>query len=134
MNDDATNPDHYKRLSPEPIDVIESWSLGFALGNAIKYIARAGAKPGETAARDLAKAAWYLGRALMRAGGSPPSHDLAIELQTNITAELDAAQLETRMWKTAAKALALRARANARAGAAADPLVESILTDKPLVE
>lgn len=31
-------PEHYAGL--EPIDVIESWDLGFNLGNAIKYIGR----------------------------------------------------------------------------------------------
>ena len=36
------NPTHYDRLSPEPKDVIRSWELNFNLGNAVKYVARAG--------------------------------------------------------------------------------------------
>lgn len=38
------NPTHYNRLSPEPKDVIRSWELNFNLGNAVKYVARAGHK------------------------------------------------------------------------------------------
>ena len=60
---DKISPRHYADLDPEPIDVIEGWGLGFSLGNAVKYIARAGRKPGEAAEADLAKAAWYLARA-----------------------------------------------------------------------
>lgn len=59
---DETNPQHYRRLSPEPITVIEAWGLSFCLGNALKYISRAGHKPGEDRDRDLAKARWYLDR------------------------------------------------------------------------
>jgi len=81
---DVTAQPHYATLSPEPIDVIEGWNLNFRLGNAIKYIARAGRKPltnsqgnlqpgdgGEVrgqdvagAARDIRKAISYLEREL----------------------------------------------------------------------
>ncbi|MCZ2807940.1 MAG: DUF3310 domain-containing protein [Candidatus Bathyarchaeota archaeon] len=54
-----TTPDHYK-LTPEPIDVIKGWDLGFCLGNVIKYIARAGHKAGESRDKDLHKAMEYL--------------------------------------------------------------------------
>ena len=110
MNDDVTNPHHYTRLSPEPITVIESWSLDFCLGNCLKYIARAGQKQGATAAEDLAKAAWYLGRALMRAGGRPPG-DLSLQLQSNLADELEAARRDAEQWKQTAKALGNRLRA-----------------------
>lgn len=40
----AINPSHYTDLNPEPIEVIEEWNLGFHLGNALKYMARAGRK------------------------------------------------------------------------------------------
>lgn len=43
---DPTNPEHYNALSIEPIDAIESWGLGYNLGNVVAYIARAGRKPG----------------------------------------------------------------------------------------
>lgn len=53
---------HYEKLSPQPIEVIEKWKLSFHLGNALKYIARAGSKPGTTKTEDLQKAIWYLER------------------------------------------------------------------------
>jgi hypothetical protein len=58
----STRPSHYKRLSPQPIEVIEGWGLNFSLGSAVKYIARAGHKEDEL--RDLRKAIWFLRRHL----------------------------------------------------------------------
>lgn len=52
-------PSHYD-LTPEPIDVIKGWDLGFCLGNVLKYIARAGHKAGESRDKDLHKAMEYL--------------------------------------------------------------------------
>jgi hypothetical protein len=43
-----------------PIDVIED--LSFNVGSAIKYLWRAGLKPGESADHDLARADWYVKR------------------------------------------------------------------------
>lgn len=59
----TSNPEHYQRGDIEPIDVIEAWGLDFRLANAIKYIARAGRKPGESRDADLEKAANYIHRA-----------------------------------------------------------------------
>ena len=59
-HDPVNNPQHYKTLIPEPISVIENWGLGFCLGNAVKYISRAGKK--DNIIIDLKKAAWYLDR------------------------------------------------------------------------
>jgi hypothetical protein len=39
--------------------------LGFHLGNAVKYIARAGKKDPNRLREDLEKARWYLDRALV---------------------------------------------------------------------
>lgn len=61
------HPSHYNSGSIEVIDAIEDWELGFSLGNAIKYIARAGKKSPETYIQDLEKAAWYINRELHRA-------------------------------------------------------------------
>ncbi|CAN5863750.1 hypothetical protein BH11GEM2_BH11GEM2_40860 [soil metagenome] len=66
------HPPHYHAESGiEVIAAIEAWALGFSLGNAVKYIARAEhkAKPVE----DLKKARWYLDRAIanMEAGKKP---------------------------------------------------------------
>lgn len=64
---DPVNPPHYRELSPEPIDAIEGWGLGYNLGNAVKYIARAGRKGGpEKRVEDLRKALFYLTREVER--------------------------------------------------------------------
>jgi len=65
---DPVNPSHYRDLKPEPIDVIEGWNLGFHLGNAVKYIARAGRKTPDGLG-DLRKAAWYLQREIANREG-----------------------------------------------------------------
>jgi hypothetical protein len=56
------HPAHYGGADNtyEAIKVIEAWELGFNLGNAVKYVSRAG-KKGD-AIEDLEKAAWYLNR------------------------------------------------------------------------
>lgn len=59
-HDPVNAPSHYLRSSITPIDAIEAWGLGFSLGNAVKYIARAGYKGDRL--EDLKKAAWYLNR------------------------------------------------------------------------
>lgn len=55
-------PAHYggKENPYEAIKVIRAWGLGFNLGNLVKYVARAGKKPGESTLKDLKKARWYL--------------------------------------------------------------------------
>jgi hypothetical protein len=59
--DIINSPSHYTSRVPEPINVIRDWGLNFCLGNAVKYIARAGAKGGpEKAIEDLEKARKYL--------------------------------------------------------------------------
>ena len=55
------HPEYYKTGGIEAIDVIEDWKLDFCLGNAIKYIARAG-KKSDDVKTDLEKAAWYIKR------------------------------------------------------------------------
>lgn len=58
------HPKHYGGVDNpfEAIKVIEAWNLGFNVGNTLKYIARAGRKPGSMTVEDLEKAAWYLNR------------------------------------------------------------------------
>lgn len=57
------HPQHYGGDTPyEAIKVIEAWDLGFCLGNAVKYIARAGKKDPARTIEDLEKAQWYLAR------------------------------------------------------------------------
>jgi hypothetical protein len=52
------HPKHYNMGKFEVIDVIDDWKLGFSLGNAIKYIARAQHKGYQL--DDLRKAVWYI--------------------------------------------------------------------------
>lgn len=55
------HPDHYcAGRKYEPVKVIRDWGCGFFDGNAIKYIARAGRKPGSSRKEDLKKAIQYL--------------------------------------------------------------------------
>lgn len=62
---DNINPSHYKTKSGlEAINVIEEFELDFCLGNALKYITRAGKKDGNTPEQDIKKAIWYLERKL----------------------------------------------------------------------
>lgn len=58
----VNHPSHYGgEANPyEAIKVIEAWGAGFCLGNAIKYICRAGKKGAEV--EDLKKARWYIDR------------------------------------------------------------------------
>ena len=58
--DNVNHPKHYNFGNYEVIDVIEDWKLDFHLGNAVKYIARAGHK-GDII-EDLKKADWYIRR------------------------------------------------------------------------
>jgi len=60
------HPAYYTRGGIEAIDVIEAWDLGFCLGNAVKYISRAGHKSSESQLVDLKKARWYLEREIAR--------------------------------------------------------------------
>lgn len=52
------HPSHYNKGKYEVIDVIADWKLNFALGNVIKYVARAPFKGNQR--EDLEKAMWYL--------------------------------------------------------------------------
>lgn len=65
------HPAHYggKDNPYEVIKVIMAWDLGFCLGNAVKYIARAGKKPGASSLEDLKKARWYLDYLIERLEG-----------------------------------------------------------------
>jgi hypothetical protein len=56
------HPAHYGGADNvyETIKVIRAWRLGFSLGNAVKYISRAGKKDPANMVEDLKKAHWYL--------------------------------------------------------------------------
>lgn len=64
---DAVNhPSHYTDGRIEVIDYIEDKELGYHLGNAVKYISRAGKKDPAKYIEDLKKAVWYLNREIGR--------------------------------------------------------------------
>lgn len=67
----VNHPSHYGGADNlyEAIKVIEAWRLGFCLGNAVKYICRAGKKRGTPPLQDLKKARWYIDREIHRIEG-----------------------------------------------------------------
>ena len=73
--EDAVNPRHYADLGWwSAVAIIRKWNehraatggkpVSFDVGNALKYMQRAGTKPGESEVTDLKKAAWYLAEAI----------------------------------------------------------------------
>ncbi len=51
FTDEVNHPAHYNQGKIEVIEAIEDWKIGFHLGNAIKYIARAGRTKPDTLAQ-----------------------------------------------------------------------------------
>jgi hypothetical protein len=60
----VNNPPHYTAGGIETIDFIEAKSLGYNLGNVVKYITRADHKGDKH--EDLCKARWYLNREIAK--------------------------------------------------------------------
>lgn len=59
----VNHPAHYGGDTPyEVVKVMEAWDMGYHLGNAIKYIYRAGKKDPSKTKEDLQKAMWYIQR------------------------------------------------------------------------
>ena len=61
-NDPVNHPAHYTTGKIEVIDYIEDQKLPYHLGNAVKYISRAGKKDKDKTVEDLRKAVWYIQR------------------------------------------------------------------------
>ena len=61
-DDPVSHPAHYTSGKIEVIDFIEDQKLPYHLGNAMKYICRAGKKDPTKTTEDLRKAAWYINR------------------------------------------------------------------------
>ena len=61
--DMVNSPPHYTAGGVETIDFIEAKNLNYNLGNAVKYITRAGLKGNR--AEDLQKAKWYIEREIL---------------------------------------------------------------------
>lgn len=74
------HPKHYNQGTIEPITFIEDQSLGFHLGNVIKYICRSKYKGNEY--EDLLKALWYLERHIQNVEAA---HDRSTNNSRNVT-------------------------------------------------
>lgn len=90
MNDNVNHPAHYTDGNIEVIDFIEDKKLGYHLGNAVKYISRAGKKDPDKYIEDLQKAVWYLQREIKRS---------TVQMSIS-TGTLDADKLRDLMRKT----------------------------------
>jgi hypothetical protein len=67
------HPNHYQLPGGiEVLDIVEDMS--FNLGNATKYLLRAGKKPGVPARTDLRKAMFYIQREIDRERGDQDGH------------------------------------------------------------
>ena len=94
MSDPINHPSHYAdgwSNDAEVIDITEN--LNFNRGNAIKYLARAGAKNPDTELEDLRKAEWYVKREIAR-----------IEAEAEFIAERRHQQLRGAMERTVQRA------------------------------
>ena len=90
MSDNVNHPDHYTDGNIEVIDFIEDKRLGYHLGNAVKYISRAGKKDPDKYIEDLQQAVWYLQREIKRS---------TVQMSIS-TGTLDADKLRDLMRKT----------------------------------
>lgn len=109
---DKTNPTHYRKCpvnmcQPECIEFARH--LDFDMGNAFKYIWRAGQKTGEGEAEDLRKAAWYLEDAFRNEGGDLGVGAGTLELW-HVLVE-DVAQPEDSVWRVRALEACLKGNA-----------------------
>lgn len=78
--DEIKRPRHYNFGKYQVIDVIEDWGLGYNLGNAVKYIARAQYKG--SMINDLKKAEFYIDRQLI---STPENTSEFFNLKTALT-------------------------------------------------
>lgn len=61
-HDAVNHPKHYTDGRIEVIEFIEDKKLDYHIGNAVKYVCRAGKKSPQTEVQDLQKAVWYINR------------------------------------------------------------------------
>lgn len=68
------HPSHYGGdTTYEALKVIQAWGAGFEVGSALKYLCRAGKKPGADYVEDLEKAKFYLQAEIDRVRAIPGS-------------------------------------------------------------
>lgn len=71
--DKINHPAHYN-MHPANIECIEVTEyMSFNIGNAVKYLWRAGLKDKDATLEDLEKAIWYINREIQRLGLRPPN-------------------------------------------------------------
>lgn len=73
INGNVIHPEHYNNGKMEVWDFIKEQNLNFFLGNAIKYICRAGKKRKDTYVEDLQKAINYLDKEILNYFGGDSS-------------------------------------------------------------
>jgi hypothetical protein len=71
MSDSINSPAHYNTGKIEVIEFIEDQKFNYHLGNAIKYICRAGKKDSSKTTEDLKKSIWYINRYLETISDTP---------------------------------------------------------------
>lgn len=86
--DSVNHPTHYNSGKIEVIEALEDWGLGFHLGNAVKYVARAGKKDPAKTVEDLEKAIWYIRRKIAVHIGNPPRPNDMPQLRTKSKSHL----------------------------------------------
>lgn len=64
--DPVTRPAHYTTYESGVECITITEHMNFCVGNAMKYLWRAGRKSGESELKDLKKAAWYIAREIAR--------------------------------------------------------------------
>lgn len=70
-HDPINRPEHYTS-HPSGVECIAiTEHMNFCIGNAIKYLWRAGLKDGTSALEDLQKSRWYVSREIERLGAAP---------------------------------------------------------------
>jgi len=78
--DNVNKPSHYTEGRKfETIDVIEDWKMNFRLGNALKYLSRAGRKDPSKTVEDLKKAVFYLEREIASLEGAQTPYSVTYE-------------------------------------------------------
>lgn len=82
MSEQVNHPEHYggKNNPYEAIKVIDNWKSSFCIGNAIKYLARAGRKDPEKIVEDLRKAVWYINHEIEQLEKNPCCEDKGFEV------------------------------------------------------
>ncbi|MBN9199703.1 MAG: DUF3310 domain-containing protein [Microbacterium ginsengisoli] len=87
MSDAVNRPAHYTQYRGlEVIDLTEQ--MNFNRGNAVKYLARAGAKDPAREIEDLEKARWYVDREIGRLGGKRIRDAVEADARAEVVAEI----------------------------------------------